>query len=1642
MTHYPNLTGANTVGDFGGKLGKGERIALAMPDQIIATNKQGGVETNTIYIDVDDVTYATGGRWGHWANEGGSSLELIDPRANHRLPSNWADSDETGKAPWTNIEATDVLDNGADPPDNLQVVLLGEGECLLDNVEVSSSSGGTNRVTNPAFESGLIGWTPQGNHVRSTLETTSGYNSSQSLHIRASSRGDTGANRIWARLTSPLGLFQTAAIRAKVRWLHGWPEIVMRVHGNWMEATGRMTVPTNLGSPGAPNSRAVNNAGPAIYQAAHNPIVPAANEPVAVTARVHDPDGVSSVVLNYRLDPATNYSAVTMTDDGTGGDAIAGDGIFTAQIPGQAGGVVAFYVQAADSRGAIAAFPDDAPSRECLVRFNDPTPTMSFGVYRQWFAQKAITTWVNRPVLSNERVNGTFVYGNYRVIYNFGSRYAGSPYHQGFSSPLGSCHYSMEFPLDDLLLGTDNFNKVHAPGNGPFDDNSIQREQTCFWLVRKLGLPWLYRRYVAMFVNGSRRGTLMEDTQVPGNEMINEYFPDDADGFLYKLQPWFEFNTANSQQMGFNNNSWCTLNNYPGADGNKKLARYRWNYLSRAVNGSANNYTNVFALIDAANTSDPASLQSVADMEQWMRTFAVEHAVGNWDAFGCQNEQNMYGYKPVNGKWTLFIWDYNIVLGNSGSWGPGQELFTANFADGPMQQIYQTPPFRRAYWRALKELCKGPMLATNVNPVMDAKFAAFQASGVNVTTPSSLKSYLSSARTSILSRLAAADTTNFTASGPDTTATNLVALTGNAPVEVNILRVNGMAYPVTWTSVTNWSLNVPLSAARNTLAIQAYDIHGNLLSNYTATVSVQYTGAVEQPQDHIVINEIMYHPVVPDAEFVELHNHSTDFTFELSNYRINGLGYSFPEGVTMAPNSFVVLAKDRGVFAATYSGSIPIAGEFNAQLDNGGETLTLIKPGATPDQDLVVTRVRYDRDPPWPALADGTGASLQLIDPEHDNNRVGNWAAVDTNNVPPPQWKFVTVTGTASSSRLYVYLTSAGDVYLDDLILVAGDTPGVGQNLLRNGDFETVLTPPWNVSPNHAATAISTGVKHSGNAGLHLVATTGGTTATNSVWQDTMPLVNGQQYTLSYWYLPSANGNGLTIRLSGSGIVSTHSIQPAQTTLDPATPGAPNNVLASLPPFPPLWLNEVQADNLNTLADNAGDFDPWLELYNAGTNALALSGYFLSGNYSSLTQWAFPPDAVINAGQFLVVWLDGEPAEATATELHANFRPASGNGSVALSRLINNQPQVIDYLNYNQLSAGRSFGRYPDGQNGKVQPFDYPSPGATNNALSRPVTLWINEWMPANTRTLANPVGGKFDDWFELYNPGSNAVELTGYRLTTVLTNTTKFIIPTGKFIPSGGFLLVWADSSAGANNTNRSELHVNFKLNKDGEAIGLIAPDGTLIDAVTFGPQSNDVSQGRWPDGSGGGLYSFSRPTPGFSNVLPTSRYAPVLVPIGDKSVTLGSPLSFIVSATDADLPAQVLTFSLGANAPPGAGIDPAGGLFAWTPTAAQGTGVYIITVRVTDNGSPALSDEETIHVAVTNPGGLQITGATISSPGVITLNWQTEAGKTYQVQFKNDLNELLWQDAGDPITNYPSATFTDTTGTASVRFYRIIAF
>jgi len=833
---YPNLNSGNTVGNYTGKLSHdGELVQLSLPQTFYVTN--------TIYVEEDEVTYGTGGRWGEWSSGGGSSLELIDPHSNHRLAANWADSDDTSKSVWTNITCTGVLDNGAnyDPSiDYAQIGLLDVGECLVDNIEVEDTNG-VNYVANADFESGTLNnWSLQGDHVRSSLEN-SGFKSSYSLHLRSSDKIWTGDNSCQAALnTNSLAAGATATSSFEARWLHGWPEPLLRLNGNWLEATAAMPVPNNLGSPGMPNSTYITNAGPAIYNVTHNPPLPAASQPVVVTANVSDPDGVTNLTLYYRIDPATNYIAVPMVDDGTGGDAVPGDGVFSATIPGQvANQIVAFYISVTDSLGAATRFPvirlnDNEPVRECVVMFGDGDPGGSFGVYHLWMTQTNATRWANLGNLSNEGNDCTFVNGN-RVIYNMQGHFAGSPYHQNFDTPYGAlCHYKWIFNDDDKFLGATSFNKIHQPGNFPGDDASLQREQMANTFLRALGVPWLNRRYVAVYVNGNRRGTLMEDAQTPDSDDVKEHFPNDDDGFLYKMQPWFEFAPQLSgEYLDFDNWNWCTLNDFTTTGGVKKTAAYRYNYEIRRTPDSDNDYNNVFSLVDAANSYGApdyvANMENIANMENWMRVFAANHAAGNGDSFGAGNGQNLYGYIGTQGtKYSLLMWDFNIVLGNSGSWGPGQYLFYVNGSDPYLIDIYNEPTFLRMYWRALQELVNGPLNVTNSGPLLEAKYNAFVANGLAVEDPAAnIEPWLSQAQSSIASQLAAVNAAAFQA-GPNLTISNNMAyVTGNAPVNVEAILINGVAYPLTWTSLTAWTAALPLVIATNNFTLSVVGVDGN-----------------------------------------------------------------------------------------------------------------------------------------------------------------------------------------------------------------------------------------------------------------------------------------------------------------------------------------------------------------------------------------------------------------------------------------------------------------------------------------------------------------------------------------------------------------------------------------------------------------------------------------------------------------------------------------------------------------------------------------------------------------------------------------------------------------------------------------------
>jgi hypothetical protein len=1664
LTNYPNLNATNLVGDFAGRLsGKGERLALAVPYPWINTNTTGLRVTNTLEVVVDEVTYDTGGRWGEWSDGGGSSLELVDPRADKRLAGNWADSDETSKAPWTTIEATGLLDHGANFESSIahaQLGLLDAGECLVDNVEVRPGTSGANYVSNPGFESGLSGWSLQGCFSRSRLSTNAGYPSGGiALHLRTGDRLWTGANSAQLTLTNTsLAAGQTATLRFRGRWLRGCPDALLRLNGNWLEAAGSLEVPANLGTPAAPNSRALANTGPALYDVTHTPALPGAGETVIVTARVSDPDGVSGLTLNYRGDPATGYTQLPMVDDGTSGDGLAGDGVYSASLPGRAAGtVVAFTVAAADPKGAKSLFPADlanfAPPRECVVVFGDPNPPSSFGAYHLWVTQTNVDRWSALPALSNEEMDATLVCGN-RVIYNAGARFAGSPYHQSFSTPYGSpCHYTWKVPKDDRFLGTSSLNKIHWIGNDIQDDtptqnlndSTLQREQAANTFLRGLGLPWINRRYVAVYVNGHRRGILMEDALRPSVSVPDQYFPNDSGGFLYKIQPWFEFGPAPSgNYTPWANLSWAYLMPFTTTGGEYKTARYRWNYEGRQSPDSLNNYDNLFSLITAAsahtNPNYVENLQGMANMENWLRLVAANHAAGNWDCFGIQNGQNIYGYVSPQVPWTLFMFDMSIVLGNRISWGPGENLFTTPGPDTNWQQIMANPTFLRMYLRALKELANGAMTASSIEPFLDGRYEAFLAEGLStVQNPATVKSWVSQARSSILAQVAARDATAFSITSTTISATNnSVVLSGLAPVHVVSLLVNGTAWQPKWVSATAWSLRVPVPAGNSTLSVVALDRLGNPVGG-TTSVSVSNSAVPESPAGKVVINEILFHPALAGSEYVELLNRSANTTFDLSGWRLNGLAYTFPPGSSISPGQFLVIARSRISFAAVYGPLIPVFDEFDGQFQLDGETISLIKPGTTPVLDLVVDRVRYETVPPWPTVLPRPGTAVQVVDASQDNSRVGNWEVGQTNSQPLPQWIYFSTNGVSSSSSLYLYLESAGDIYLDDFRLVAGNVPEVGNNVLSNGDFESAFPGPWTVSQNLASSTRSTDIKRSGTASLHLVATSAGSSRSTSIYQNISPtLPSNQPYTLSFWYLQSTNGGPLVVRLSGSGIAVSLNPSPSSATgTAPATPGAVNSVAGSQPAYPPVWLNEVQSENLTGPADNFGEREPWIEVYNAGTSALALGGLYLSDSHTNLGRWSFPAGTTLAAGQFLVVWADAQPEQTSGTHLHTSFRLPTVTGSILLSRLTNGSYQVVDYLNYAGLPANQSYGDIPDGQPFYRQAMVYSTPAVTNSARLAPVTVYINEWMAANTTAsgIADPTDGNYEDWFELYNPSTNPANLAGYYLSDSPTNTTKFRIPTGYVIPPKGFLLVWADSEPEQNSTNWPDLHVDFKLDKTGEFVGLFTPDGTAVSAVSFGAQSENISQGQFPDGTGA-LVFMPVPTPAAANVA--QNMPPSLPPIPDQFLHAGQTLSFTVQANDNDLPAQMLWFSLEPGSPLGASISPSTGLFSWTAPTTALPATNQFTIRVTDNGTPPLSDTRTFSVQVFPPPALA--GAWSNGDDRVTLSFASLPGKRYQLEFKSDLDGPFWTPLGNPMTGTGNlVTVADDTG-HSRRFYRLI--
>ncbi|MFK7978461.1 MAG: CotH kinase family protein [Saprospiraceae bacterium] len=171
-------------------------------------------------------------------------------------------------------------------------------------------------------------------------------------------------------------------------------------------------------------------------------------------------------------------------------------------------------------------------------------------------------------------------------------------------------------------------------------------------------------------------------------------------------------------------------------------------------------------------------------------------------------------------------------------------------------------------------------------------------------------------------------------------------------------------------------------------------------------------------------------------------------------------------------------------------------------------------------------------------------------------------------------------------------------------------------------------------------------------------------------------------------------------------------------------------------------------------------------------------------------------------------------------------------------------------------------------------------------------SIFINEFMASNETTIADE-NGEADDWVEIYNAGILPFNIGGKFVTDDLSEPNQWQIPTTNptltTIPAGGYLILWFDGDE-----DQGVLHVSPKLGGGGEQIGIYDTDGPPLDTLTYGEQSQDISAGRFPNGSFI-FVKFAAPTPGTANSEPAPEE--VVIPRASQAGGLyNTPISLTI--------------------------------------------------------------------------------------------------------------------------------------------------
>ncbi len=157
---------------------------------------------------------------------------------------------------------------------------------------------------------------------------------------------------------------------------------------------------------------------------------------------------------------------------------------------------------------------------------------------------------------------------------------------------------------------------------------------------------------------------------------------------------------------------------------------------------------------------------------------------------------------------------------------------------------------------------------------------------------------------------------------------------------------------------------------------------------------------------------------------------------------------------------------------------------------------------------------------------------------------------------------------------------------------------------------------------------------------------------------------------------------------------------------------------------------------------------------------------------------------------------------------------------------------------------------------------EYYTLDAVAAVTAQPGDIIISEFLASNEADTTDEEG-KYEDWIELYNTTSQPISLAGVYLSDDMAEPTKWTFPSTASIPAHGYLLVWADDDE----SSTIGYHASFKLSAAGEQLTIGYASGPVLDSLSFGQQTADVSMSRCPNDATGSIVATANTTPGAAN-------------------------------------------------------------------------------------------------------------------------------------------------------------------------------